>query len=364
MCDPNAIVSGFPRIEGEGFICYLIRIIPLLLPTPGPTGPTGPSGGPTGPTGDTGPTGPTGPSGGPLGPTGPTGDTGPTGPTGLGATGLTGVTGPSGPTGPTGGPGAGIDPMSVKVYANASQSLPAGASTPLNFNQEEWDTDNFHDNAVNNTRLTVPLGGKYLVEGFVTLQADSLDFLDLTVRKNGVTVLHTRTERADLAVGTISAQIHAPIELSATDYVELLVAHSKLSPVNTVIGEIGTWFALTRLQAAGPTGATGPTGPTGVGVTGPTGPTGDVGATGPSGAGPTGATGPTGAGVTGPTGPTGATGTGVGTGASGVVTVVTDVSYADPNLVQTKVDLTFVNGQLTIIGSPSNSTITTAVACS
>lgn len=46
VCDPNANVPGFPRIAGEGFICYLLRIVPLFQGPPGPTGPTGPVGPP------------------------------------------------------------------------------------------------------------------------------------------------------------------------------------------------------------------------------------------------------------------------------------------------------------------------------
>jgi hypothetical protein len=242
--------------------------------------------------------------------------------------------------------------MSVKVYASASQALPQAVSTPLNFNLEEWDTDNFHDNAVNNSRLTVPLGGKYLVQGFVTLQADAMDFLDLTVRKNGVTVLHTRTERPDQAVtDPISAQIHAPIELSAGDYVELLVSHSNLVAANTQIGEVGTWFALTRLQAAGPTG---PTGPQGIqGVTGSQGATGSVGATG---VGITGATGNVGA--TGATGPTGST-----TGLTTTVDAVVAVVWNTPNLQMINRLLTFQDGLLIAKGPNATSTIFTAVAC-
>lgn len=30
LCDPNAEIPSFPRNEGEGFICYIIRILPFL----------------------------------------------------------------------------------------------------------------------------------------------------------------------------------------------------------------------------------------------------------------------------------------------------------------------------------------------
>lgn len=43
-CSPNDEVAGFPRGADEGFICYLLRIIPFFQGPPGPTGPQGPAG--------------------------------------------------------------------------------------------------------------------------------------------------------------------------------------------------------------------------------------------------------------------------------------------------------------------------------
>lgn len=50
-------------------------------------------------------------------------------------------------------------------------------------------------------------------------------------------------------------------------------------------------------------------------------------------------------------------------GFSGTIAVVTDVAFNSPDLVQTKVTKTYVNGVLWSISSPSTSTITTAVSC-
>lgn len=77
-CDPvtsPATIAGIPREEGEGLLCYIIRVGNIG----GFIGATGPIGA----TGSTGPIGATGPSGGPTGATGPTGITGATGATGL-----------------------------------------------------------------------------------------------------------------------------------------------------------------------------------------------------------------------------------------------------------------------------------------
>jgi hypothetical protein len=73
-CDPvtsPATYAGIPREEGEGLLCYIIRV--------GNSGGLIGATGPTGLTGSTGPTGATGPSGGLTGSTGATGLQGATG---------------------------------------------------------------------------------------------------------------------------------------------------------------------------------------------------------------------------------------------------------------------------------------------
>jgi len=73
-CDPvtsPATIAGIPREEGEGLLCYIIRV--------GNTGGFIGATGPTGPIGPTGATGLIGPSGGPTGATGATGLVGATG---------------------------------------------------------------------------------------------------------------------------------------------------------------------------------------------------------------------------------------------------------------------------------------------
>lgn len=65
-------------------------------------------------------------------------------------------------------PAGGSTPTYVgcKAYSDATQAINStiGAFT---FNQEEWDTDGFHESVTNPSRFTIPSGkgGKYLVQG-------------------------------------------------------------------------------------------------------------------------------------------------------------------------------------------------------
>jgi hypothetical protein len=54
------------------------------------------------------------------------------------------------------------------LRTNVSTSLTEGAVGKIAFTSEEFDTDGFHDNSTNNTRITIPSGkgGKYLINAY------------------------------------------------------------------------------------------------------------------------------------------------------------------------------------------------------
>lgn len=58
-----------------------------------------------------------------------------------------------------------------RVYNNANISIPNATYTALQFNSEDFDTDNMHDNTTNNTRLTCKTAGIYLITGSVSFMA-------------------------------------------------------------------------------------------------------------------------------------------------------------------------------------------------
>jgi hypothetical protein len=316
-CDPNNTteVDNIPREEGEGLLCYLLRLFSNSLDTFGSflrwgfigSGQSSftltgayqpdrnaylayidgvvqdpinytisttlprvltldtalPSGSfltvvelssKTGATGATGPIGITGATGstGIVGPIGATGSTGLQGATGIGAT---GATGPMGSTGPQGSPGGATGATGIQG--------PQGNAGPVGGQRWSYLGNNLVDFSISGATTTNPLGYLVCIDGVVQ---DPVNY-------------------------TISGTV--------------LTMSSPVPSGSTIV-----IISLNGIQ-----GATGPSG-------GPTGATGPQGATGPSG-GPTGATGATGIGATGITGPqgiqgaTGATGIGA-TGATGI----------------------------------------------
>lgn len=54
--------------------------------------------------------------------------------------------------------------IGISVYITAVQSIPNAVATAVAYTSERYDTHGFHDNATNNSRLTIPagMGGLYL----------------------------------------------------------------------------------------------------------------------------------------------------------------------------------------------------------
>ena len=62
-------------------------------------------------------------------------------------------------------PASGATFVGASAYRTSSQTISNATETALTFNDENYDTNSFHDNVTNNTRMTVPAGkaGKYLI---------------------------------------------------------------------------------------------------------------------------------------------------------------------------------------------------------
>jgi len=138
-------------------------------------------------------------------------------------------------------------PPACRVYHSVDQSAAVGTTT-LAFNSERYDNATMHDTATNNSRLTAPIAGVYLLTLTLAYVGGTTGTYAAAIRLNGATYI-AWDERY---VGSISTgpdfAIATTYKLAASDYVEAQVSQS--TGGTRTVSAIGNWspeFAMTWL---------------------------------------------------------------------------------------------------------------------
>lgn len=106
-----------------------------------------------------------------------------------------------------------------------NQAIATATLTAVLFNGETFDTDGFHDNVTNPSRMTVPagLGGYYLLRGSGVWVANATGNREMFWKVNGTTFQPGSNRNGTLG-GTDAVYMSAPtlvVLLAAGDFVEL-----------------------------------------------------------------------------------------------------------------------------------------------
>lgn len=116
--------------------------------------------------------------------------------------------------------------VGVGLTHDASIAFTANVANYFAFTTESFDTNAFHDNVTNASRITIPAGygGKYLFSGFIGIGGAGSNSFTILLRKNGSAnavpggILNLQPNNAG---NTSNDSFAAVIELVATDYIEL-----------------------------------------------------------------------------------------------------------------------------------------------
>lgn len=142
---------------------------------------------------------------------------------GLPSTGSTGGTGGGTTTG-----GGAASASGARLTNSADQVI--GGGIVVGFDGEDFDTDNYHDNTVNNSRITIPSTGYYLVgyELWIIPTGTAVVVPDVvaTLLKNGGTVAHRSIHFATEGYASttpFSAIASTLLYLTAGDYLQVAV---------------------------------------------------------------------------------------------------------------------------------------------
>lgn len=120
------------------------------------------------------------------------------------------------------------DPMQARVYKSANQALTTAVIAAASFDVENYDVGPLHDNAVDNSRMTVPANGAgyYLIIAQASFEARpaAAGRVGVYIYKNGSERVAIQEEicdnGGDAGLG-LSIQCSAIIPLNVGDYVEL-----------------------------------------------------------------------------------------------------------------------------------------------
>ena len=125
--------------------------------------------------------------------------------------------------------------VGCRLDKTAAQTIASGTWTALTFDVEDYDTDGFHSNTTNNSRITIPSGksGYYLVQAQITWAANStgyrLSYVDANATGNPSSYL---TWDPVTFTGRFTQYYSFTDYLTAADYYQIFVIQNSGSNVN------------------------------------------------------------------------------------------------------------------------------------
>jgi hypothetical protein len=134
------------------------------------------------------------------------------------------------------------------VYKSGTQSLSANTNTTLTFDSEVADTDGWHDNVTNNSRLTVPSGVTLvrIVANYATNGQSGQAVFNCT--KNGSGFAGGFARDCDLSTGIdLLNGVSAVLVVTTGDYFEVQALTNSAS---TVSADENTWFSIEEVPSS------------------------------------------------------------------------------------------------------------------
>ena len=148
-------------------------------------------------------------------------------------------------------PASGSTFVGAQLTNTSAQSISNGTYTALNFQSEIYDTDGFHDNSVDNTRLTIPAGkgGKYLLTTQANFASNASGFRAIAIMKNGSASQIAYANSNPISGSSFTFAFSCVVDAVATDYFEMNVYQSTGGSLNVNSGSDSTRFDISYLGA-------------------------------------------------------------------------------------------------------------------
>ena len=102
-----------------------------------------------------------------------------------------------------------------------TQSISNNTTARILFQSENYDTDGFHDNSTNNSRITIPSGkaGYYAIRAVITLnESSTTGFRQMTLYKNGTDIAYANFGNYGTSTGYPTYELNWTANLAVGDY--------------------------------------------------------------------------------------------------------------------------------------------------
>lgn len=136
-----------------------------------------------------------------------------------------------------------------KAYRSTSSfSIATATITAIEMNAESYDTGSMHDNAVSNTRITIPAaaGGMYLINAQVTFGNSATGRREVHIYKNNALFATVKEFGPDGTENTV-LQINAHDNSSGGDYYDVRAYQNTGGALNILSGEAVTFFSMAKV---------------------------------------------------------------------------------------------------------------------
>lgn len=130
----------------------------------------------------------------------------------------------------------------TQVTQSSGQSFSANTLTTLNFDSEDFDDGDWHDNATNNSRITVDFDGRVCIEASWAVLIGSIHSGQLDIYKNGTLLKGAGNAQSGGSTHPGGVNISFMDECSIGDYYEVKIKHSAAATTETDY----TWFSVER----------------------------------------------------------------------------------------------------------------------
>lgn len=105
-----------------------------------------------------------------------------------------------------------------------AQSISNGSTATVLFQQENYDTDGFHDNSTNTDRITIPSGkaGYYAIRAVITLnESSTTGYRQMLIRKNGNELAYANMGNYGTSTGYPTYELNFTANLAVGDYLQV-----------------------------------------------------------------------------------------------------------------------------------------------